>query len=149
MKRRIITIVATLAVIVATLCLGLTMTACTEKKADSYKISVVYADGTPVNGLTDGIGGADDEGNALTKVQAQICAADYETGITGPSDFCTPMLDIGADGKLEVKTLDESKLKENQKWHVKLTGLKEEYTCSEIFLDKGYGEYIMTVTAQN
>ncbi len=147
MKRRIITIVATLAVIVATLCLGLTMTACTEKKADSYKISVVYADGTPVNGLTDGIGGADDEGNALTKVLVQICAVNPDTHATG---FCNAQIDLGADGKVEVKKggLNEAKRKSDEKWHVQLNGLKDGYTYDDIYLDS-YGSYTITVTAQN
>lgn len=148
MKRTIITLMATLAVIVATVCMAFTMTACEEKKADSYKITVTYEDGTPVNGLKDGTAGVKGNGEADTKVQVQICAADYQTGVTGPNDFCTKMLDLGANGKLEVKssTLPDNKLKDNQKWHVKLQGLKSGYSCEEIFLDKGYGKYTMVVT---
>lgn len=146
MKRRLITVIAALAVIAATLCMGLTMTAC-KTKTESYKISVVYADGTPVNGLTDGTKGVKDNGDPDTKVLIQICAVNPDTEVTG---FCNPMLDLGADGKLEVKKSDvnEAKRKDNEKWHVNIVGLKDGYTFNDIYLN-GYGSYTVTVTAQN
>nr|MDE5942705.1 hypothetical protein [Clostridia bacterium] len=128
------------------LCMGLTMTAC--NKATSYTIKVVYADGTPVNGLTDGTRGTSDNDEENTKIQVQICAADKETGVTGPNDFCTLPIDLGSNGVLEVTNGDLAELEDNQKWHVRLLGVKSEYTFEDLYLD-GYGTYTIVLTAQN
>ncbi len=145
MKRRIITVIATLAVIAASLCMGLAMTACTPK-ADSYVFTVTYADGSPVNGLTDGTAGVTPEGEDGTEVQVQICAANPDTHEIG---FCNKPKAIGADGKVEFKKseLNESQLKSNEKWHVQINGA-DAYAYADLYLD-GYGEYTIVLTAKN
>lgn len=142
MKKTILTIAATLAVIVAALLAAFAFSACV-KKADSYAFTVVYEDGTPVNGLTDGTAGVKENGDDGTEVQIQICAVDSVTHETG---FCTTPQAIGADGKIEIKP-DESKLGGNQKWHVQINGM-DGYTYEDLYLD-GYGEYKITLVAKN
>ena len=147
MKRRIITIIATLAVIAATLCMGLALTACDTNKANSYTFIVTYEDGTPVNGLTDGNAGVTADGGDGTEVQVQICAANPDTHVTG---FCNAPKAIGADGKVEFKNseLNASQLKDGEKWHVQING-KDDYTYDEdIYLD-GYKEYTIVLKAKN
>ena len=143
MKRRIITIIATLAVIAATLCIGLALTACDTNKADSYTFIVTYEDGTPVNGLTDGTAGVTE-----TQIQVRICASNPDTHVDG---FCNIPKAVGENGKVEFKPsdLDESKRKDSEKWHVALDGVKDGYTYDEdIYLD-GYKEYTIKLVAKN
>ncbi|MDE6867788.1 MAG: hypothetical protein K2J83_01425 [Clostridia bacterium] len=144
MKKTLISITAALALIVAVLCMGLTMTAC---KPTSYVIKVVYEDGTPVNGLTDGTAGVTAGGDEDTKIQVQICAANPETEQTG---FCTEPIDLGADGTI---SFTESQFKGNTldegfKWHVQLLGVKDGFTYEDLYLD-GYNTYTITLVAQN
>ena len=143
MKKSIITIFATLAVIAATLCIGFTMSACTDKKADSYTFTVVYPDNKAVNGHTDGTAGPSDK-----EVQIQICAAIPDTDTTG---FCTLPVTIGEDGKVEIKQshFSGNTLESGYKWHVQVNGVPAGYTYDKnIYLD-GYGEYTIKLVAQN
>ncbi|MDE7453783.1 MAG: hypothetical protein K2N22_05175 [Clostridia bacterium] len=148
MKKTIITIVAILTVMVATLCMSLTLTACGDKKADSYNFTVVYSDGTAVNGHKDGIGGVDENGDQGTEISIQICAVNPDTDDTG---FCTSPVLIGTDGKVSITSgtkegqLNESKLEAGYKWHVKLIGEKSGWTYTDLYLD-GYGDYTITIT---
>ena len=149
MKKTIITIVAILTVMVATLCMSLTMTAC-DKKADSYNISVVYADGTAVNGHTDGIG-IDNDVDGETAIHIQICAVKpvNDDGL----GHCTSPILLGTDGKVSIKSgtgigqLDESQLKDGYKWHVQIMDgdIPTGWTYNDVYLD-GYGNYTITIT---
>ncbi|MCM1236670.1 MAG: hypothetical protein NC489_41870 [Ruminococcus flavefaciens] len=107
-----------LAIIAATLCLGVFASACDgNKDKDTYTVTVVYAENnTPVDGTA-------------SDLTVQICSAQ----LNGELITCYTTHKVGTDGKAEVKFFV---LKNNTKYHLQLNNIPTgyEYHEDETFL---------------
>ena len=106
-----------------------------ETKSD-YNFTVVYEDGSPVNGQTDGSYNG-------TKVFMQICL---------PGQNCYPLTDVelGANGKINLSQEQVNEILHSStdvtvfEFHViEVTGHNE--NCS-VLTENGKGDYTLTVT---
>jgi hypothetical protein len=108
----------TATLVLAIVCLCSFFAACGEKEDTSvYTVTVVYPDGTAVNGQTEGTAGSDDK-----KVMVQICDATNEAR-------CYKLQQLGTDG---VVTVDAAALEEAltgaTSFSVHLNGVPTGYT---------------------
>ena len=70
--------------------------------ATQFEVTVTYADGSAVNGLTDGNAGVSADGtSAGTEIRVQFCK--IENGELGA---CSTPATLGADGKYSVNIAD-------------------------------------------
>ena len=114
-KKSILTIVLAL---MLTFVFGLT--ACGDKKENNdennFVITVVYADGTAVDGKKDGTAGM-----SGSLIRVQICDKTNETSCYAPQD-------LGADGILKVDITTLKAAVSADTYAVKLIGVKDGYT---------------------
>jgi hypothetical protein len=106
--------------------------------ANSYTVTVVYPNGNPVNGTTDGTEGLTD-----SEVQVQWCIM-LASGVQG--DYCSKAIALGTDGKA-TQTLNE--LGTGEKYHVILRGLPTGYTYNEETYMSEPGSITITLVAAN
>lgn len=136
MKKTVLRIaLAVMAAIAACLCLF--AAACADgsenEKTNTYSVTVVYSDGSAVNGTTDGVNPYDSNDKQIT---VQWCLE--ENGVLGT---CYPPVALGADGKASTDTLPA--LNENQKYHIQLNYAPGEYTDVSV---SATGDVTITVT---
>lgn len=119
-----------LAVMVATVCLGLCLTACgdDEGTASGYSVTVVYPDGKAVDGTKDGYYDLDED---LEYVEVQICIVKAD----GSTGTCYDTKKLDAEGKA---TLDEPPvtLKEGEKFKIQINYVPEGYTYEYAYMTK-------------
>lgn len=99
---------------IAIVCLCSFMAACGEENK-SYTVTVVYADGSPVDG-TQGEGG---------QLNVQICTAQ----MNGKLIQCYNSFNVGSDGKVTIETWPE--LQQNVQYHLQLNNLPAGYTYDD------------------
>lgn len=102
--------------IVATVCVAFSLTACGETVTD-YVVTVVYPDGTAVNGTTDGVNPLDPSVKAVT---VQICLVD---------GGCYDTQTLDANGKATLKA-PSYQLKEGEKFKLQVNNVPEGYKCT-------------------
>lgn len=123
--------------VIALAAIGMTVfTAACGSKGETFSVTVLYPDGTPVNGLTDGTDGTEGDGTImLTYVFVQWCD---EKG-------CSNQVRIGEDGtasnNLEVPT-------DGNSYHILLTGLPEGYTFEDNYYASEPGNVTIRLIAK-
>lgn len=144
MNKLIKSLTLALVLSLAFVCAGIFMTACDKKDDDGvekYSVYVVYADGTPVNGQTDGYG-LNSLNNTQTNVTVQWCL-----------NSCYWVY-LGADGKASVKASTVIEQIGGTPTHVqvmKVTGYSENDpngVAADVTIT-GTGEVKITLTAAN
>jgi hypothetical protein len=125
-KRFAIVFIAVCAIV----CLGVAVAGCGDSSDNSGKhtITVVYSDGTPVNGTTDGTGYVQGQANE-TYVYVQICITKANSD---EIEKCYITVPLGADGTVEYEVGDKlPELTEGKRYHVQLNYLKDNKTYDE------------------
>lgn len=114
-----------LAVMISVVCLGVCLTACNES---GYSVTVVYSDGTAVDGTKDGVNDLDPDDKT---VEVQICVADAN----GETLNCFSSKKLDANGKA---TLDEPdyQLKSGEKFKIQVNNLPKGYTYEYAYFTK-------------
>ncbi|MDE6000840.1 MAG: hypothetical protein K2G96_00740 [Clostridia bacterium] len=143
MKKLFKSLTLALTVALAAVCLGVFAAACCDKNYDGevYAVYVVYEDGTPVNGHTDGTGfNVNDLANE-TYISVKWC---NENGCPNP-------IFLGTDGKASIKVsdLEAAGFKEGDKGvptYVEIINLKAEYGTTYHKDITGPGEVKITLT---
>ncbi|MDE5722466.1 MAG: hypothetical protein K2I30_07015 [Clostridia bacterium] len=107
----------------AVVCMGIFAAACDKNDdgGEAYVITVLYPNGSAVDGQTEGTGGVIGDGEQGTFVMVQLCDADNE-------EHCYTQLRLGADGKLSIPASElEEALSGVNNFAVHLNGLPEGY----------------------
>lgn len=121
-------------VLVLLLCLScFCMTACGGGASTDYVITVVYPDGSAVNGQTDGTTGMTE-----TKVQIQICAE---------GEQCLNPSDLGEDGKVSFPAEMVESLTGDQ-YKVQINGCPEGYTYELQYVSPSNRTITITLIAE-
>lgn len=118
-KRLLVVFIA----IVATICVGLSLAACTAEKPTDYTITVTYPDGKAVNGETDGKNPYDPDDKTIS-VQICVVQANGETGM------CSSKSNVGTDGKVTIEA-PKYTLKEGEKFKIQINNVPEGYKCEQ------------------
>lgn len=109
-----------LTVALSVICIGIVASACKDdKKTSNYVVTVVYPDGTAVNGTTEGYN-IDDEDD--TQVTVQICVL-LANGTTGQ---CFDKVELGEDGKATIPTPDYT-LGDGENFKIQVNNIPEGY----------------------
>jgi maltose-binding protein MalE len=125
-KRFAIVFIAVCAIV----CLGVAVAGCGDSSdnSDKHTITVVYSDGTPVNGYKDGTGIV----NGLTGetyVKVQICITKANSDVI---ENCYINVPLGEDGTVEYEVGDTlPALTAGKRYHVALYFLKDGYTYDD------------------
>lgn len=109
------------------------MMACGEENTQ-YTVTVVYADGSPVDGT---------QGKNGEQIEVQIC---YYT-LTGVNKGCSPtMYYVGSDGKVVISSWPE--LAQNLQYHIQLNNVPEgyDYDANQTYLTEP-ANLMITLTA--
>lgn len=105
----------------------------TEDDPNTFYITVVYPNGSAVNGTTDGTG---DGG----KVYVQICDAENENSCSNP-------MQLGANGKLSVPMSSLGAVLQGlTRYKVNVMALPEGYTVEPVYVN---GPQSVTITLQS
>ncbi|MGN0817991.1 MAG: hypothetical protein ACI4L9_03380 [Candidatus Coproplasma sp.] len=116
MKKILKRITLALSLAIAVACLCSLFAACEDNGSNTtYTVTVVYSDGSPVDGTT----GADGQMNV------QICTAQ----MNGKLIQCYNTFNVGSDGKATIDKWPE--LQQNVQYHLALNNLPEGYTYDE------------------
>ncbi|MBD5632393.1 MAG: hypothetical protein HDP34_04110 [Clostridia bacterium] len=100
-------------------CMALFATACDGNDDKNYSVTVVYADGTAVNGTTDGTGGMDGK-----TVQIQVCQKDDPTK-------CYQLVSVDANGKVTIEAEKIEAVLGTVTYAVHVQGLPTGYTYDD------------------
>ena len=104
---------------VAVVCMGIFVAGCDKTTSTDYVITVVYPDGTPVNGETDGT-----TGMSGTCVQVQLCQADDPIK-------CYQKVTLGTDGIARIKAEAIESALGKVTYAVHVQGLPSTYTADD------------------
>lgn len=121
------------AMLLCTVFLGVCATACGESAANTITVSVVYPDGSAVNGETDGTGGMNEN-----ELSVQFCNADNES-------LCYTPISVNAEGKATVSVNDLKSAIGEAKYKVTVLGAPEGYTAEIVYLEVGKTEVTVTL----
>lgn len=143
MKKLFKALTLALTVALAAVCISVFAAACGKDKGGEpvYAVYVVYEDGTPVNGHTDGTGWNLNDPEHETYISVKWCNA---------NGCPTPVL-LGADGKASIKVseMEAAGFKEGDKGvptYVEIIDLTAEYGLTVHQNITGAGEVKITLT---
>jgi hypothetical protein len=131
-----------LSLVISVVCLCIAIPACGsgETSGNKHTITVVYSDGSTVNGHTDGNAYYMDDPTNETYIKVQICIVKPGTDFNNYDETKDLMLCLlpevlGVDGKYEYTVGNASNgiraLNEGEAYHVVLIGLKDGYTIDQ------------------
>jgi hypothetical protein len=130
-----------LSLVISVVCLCLAIPACGSENKSTYTISVVYSDGSAVNGHKDGNAYYMNDPDNETYVKVQICIVKPGIDFSNYDEendllICLKPELLGEDGKYEYTVGDSENgiraLNEGESYHVKLIGLKDNYTIDQL-----------------